>query len=149
MARLRQAISEIDRDVVTSEIAGRARASAVLVAVRRVPAAVLIANDRGHYVDGNDRAVRLTGYSRAELLRMSVWQITPVERDTLGRRLWRDFLRRGEMSGVYMVRRKDGRLVRARYFALAHVLPHVHVSALIALPNRSARRTTRRKRPPA
>ena len=38
-----------------------------------MPVALLIANNSGRYVDVNDLATRLTGFSRAELLRMSVW----------------------------------------------------------------------------
>lgn len=41
-----------------------------------MPVALLIANNSGRYVDANDLATRLTGYSRAELLRISVWDLT-------------------------------------------------------------------------
>jgi hypothetical protein len=37
------------------------------------------------------------------------------------------------MSGIYQVRKKNGAIVRARYVAVANVLPGVHVSALRAL----------------
>jgi PAS domain S-box-containing protein len=108
----------------------RQRAEIVLAQVPGISVAVLIASDRARYVDANAAATLLTGYSRSELLQMTVWDLTPTPRRNLGLRLWRDFLRRGRMRGHYQVRRKDGTLVRARYVAVANVLPGIHVSAL-------------------
>jgi len=110
----------------------------VLKSLKNLPVAILIANDRGRYVDVNRAAGVLTGYTRRELLTGAVWDLTPGVRQTLGRRLWREFLERGRMSGVYQIRRQDGTLIRARYVAVANVLPGVHVSAL-TLPSRSSR----------
>jgi PAS domain S-box-containing protein len=102
----------------------------VLAQVAGISVAVLIANDHGRYIDANAAAVSLTGYSRAELLKMDLSQLTPDGAGAIGPRLWRAFLRRGRMRGSYNLRRKDGTLVRARYVAVANVLPGIHVSAL-------------------
>src|SRR5581483_1689451 len=99
------------------------RAHAVLQSLRNLPVAILIANDKGRYVDVNRAAVTLTGYTRRELLTCALWDLTPNVRQTLGRRLWREFLDRGRMAGIYELRRKNGEIVRARYVAVAHVLP--------------------------
>jgi hypothetical protein len=72
----------------------------------------------------------LTGYTRSELLKMTVWDLTSTPRRNSGLWLWRDFLRRGRMRGHYQVRRKEGTLVTTRYVAVANVLPGIHVSAL-------------------
>jgi PAS domain S-box-containing protein len=131
LRRLREALGRINTEPARPENTLRKRAEAVLGAVREIPAAVLIANDRGHYIDVNAAATKLTGYSRTELLRLSVWDLTPPQRQGLGQRLWQDFLTRERMSGQYQLRCKDGSLVKARYVAVANVLAGVHVSALV------------------
>jgi PAS domain S-box-containing protein len=143
---LGQALDRIYPDTARPENTLRKRAEAVLVAVREIPAAVLIANNRGHFIDANAAATDLTWYSRRELLRMSVWDLTPPQRRGLGQKLWQDFLARWRVSGEYQIRRKDGRLVEARYVAVANVLPGVHVSALASFGTRVGWRE--RRRPP-
>jgi len=59
-----------------------------------------------------------------------VWDLTPAARLGTGEALWRAFLSRERMSGRYRLRRKNGRIVDARYVAVANVLPGLHVSAL-------------------
>jgi PAS domain S-box-containing protein len=108
----------------------RQRSEVVLSQIAGVAVAVLVANDSARYVEANEAAALLTGYSRAELVTMAVWDLTPTPRTRLGQRLWRDFLRRGRMRGHYQIRQKDGTIVTARYFAIANVLPGLHVSAL-------------------
>jgi len=127
---LRRALAEVEITNSRPELTLQRRARAVLKSLRSLPAAILIANDRGRYVDVNRAAAVLTGYTRRELLTCSVWHLTPNVRQTLGHRLWREFLARGSMSGVYQVKKKNGTIIRARYVAVANVLPGVHVSAL-------------------
>jgi PAS domain S-box-containing protein len=128
------------------EDAVRARAEALLAYLADVPMAILIANNRAHYVETNQHAVRLTGFSRAELGRMTLADLTPNPNGALGRRLWRAFLERGQMAGRYELRRKNGSIVTVQYLAIANVLPGIHVSALAPVKkNRRprARRTSR------
>ena len=129
--RLQRSLNAIEHDAKRPEAEIRRRAEAVRAQLAGLPAAILIADDRGRYIDVNEAATRLTGYSRAELLKMSVWDLTPEVRQALGRRLWREFIARGRMSGLYQLRRKGGRLVRPRYVAASNVLPGIHVSLLI------------------
>lgn len=114
----------------------RARAEALLAYLADVPVAMLVANNRARYVDANRHAVALTGYTRAELMSMRLSDLTPNANDTMGRRLWKAFLARGRMSGRYELRRKDGSIISADYLAIAHVLPGVHVSALVPFGRR-------------
>lgn len=137
------------------EAALRQRAELVLAQVADLGVAVLVANDTARYVDANVAATILTGYTRSELLRMSVWDLTPAPRRGLGQRFWRDFLQRRRMRGRYQIKRKDGTVVTTRYTAVAHVLPGIHISAMsapalvaeLAARARAARRRRREGRP--
>ncbi len=131
---LRQAIARIQAEPGSSERLLRKRAETLIARLGDVPVAMLVADNRGRYVDVNAAAVFLTGYSRAELLRRSVWDLTPVSQQPRGLALWKAFLARGKMSGTYPLRRKSGRVVKARYFAATNVLPGLHVSALATAP---------------
>jgi PAS domain S-box-containing protein len=142
MAKLQRVLAGVgERRTVDRTI--RSRAEALIQQAADLPVALLIANNSGRYVDVNDDATRLTGFSRRELLQMSVWDLTPTPAAAEGRRLWRQFLHEGEMAGDYRLCRKDGRQVRAAFRAWANVLPGVHVSAL-ATPSLVAKRPTRR-----
>jgi PAS domain S-box-containing protein len=127
---LRNAIAGIQATGHTPDRENRRRAHELLQRLADVPVAMLVANNQGRYVDANAAAVFLTGYQRRELLRCSVWDLTPASRLGTGEALWRAFLSRGRMAGRYQLRRKSGRIVHARYVAIANVLPGLHVSAL-------------------
>ena len=138
---LRQAIAVVQAEGGTPDRVIRNRAHELLRRLADVPVAMLVADNGGRYVDANAAAAYLTGYPRAELLRLSVWDLTPTGRHGTGKALWRAFLSRQRMSGRYQLRRKSGRIVEARYVAVANVLPGLHVSALAtdALVRRFAR----------
>jgi PAS domain S-box-containing protein len=123
------------------EDAVRARAEALLAYLADVPVAILVANNRARYVDANRHAVALTLYTRAQLMTMQLWDLTPTPNRALGQRLWRAFLRRGRMTGRYELRRKDGSVLPAHYLAIANVLPGVHVSVLVPLTAPRRRRS--------
>ena len=129
MTRLARALARVAAQR-TSDRTIRSRAEALLGEAGHMPVALLIANNSGRYIDVNDHATRLTGFDRAELLRRSVWDLTPRPSIGEGRRLWQEFLRAGRMAGRYTLCRKDGTTVRADFRAWANVLPGVHVSAL-------------------
>ena len=129
IAALRSALGKIDRTRTADEVRRR-EAETILSGLAETRVAILIANDRARYVEVNTAATVLTGYSRSELLRMSVWDLTPQPKKSLGMAAWEGFLRTGEQRGAYPLRRKDGAVVRAAYFATAHVLPNLHLSAL-------------------
>lgn len=70
----------------------RRRAEAIASLLGDAPVAILIENDRARYIDVNAAATTLTGYTRAELLQMSVWDLTPEQSRESGLTLWRAFL---------------------------------------------------------
>jgi two-component system cell cycle sensor histidine kinase/response regulator CckA len=90
--------------------------------------ALLVADDAGRYLEVNPAACSLLGYSRDELLTMSVWDVTPAATVDDGRRLWKSFLAAGTLSGEYVLRRRDGTTVNIEFHALAHVRPGRHLS---------------------
>jgi PAS domain S-box-containing protein len=98
--------------------------------ISQSPFAVLVANDNGVFVMANDVAATLTGYSRAELQRLSVWQLTPDVHEREAETLWRAFLQQSEQSGTYRLLRKDGTTIVAPYVAKTNVIRGHHVSVL-------------------
>jgi PAS domain-containing protein len=100
MRDLREAVARIQTEGGDSEQVLRKRAETLIARLGSVPVAMLVADNRGRYVDVNDAAVCLTGYSRAELLRRSVWDLTPTGQQTRGRTLWRAFLARADVRAV-------------------------------------------------
>jgi PAS domain S-box-containing protein len=92
--------------------------------------AILFADDEARYADANPAACALTGYSREELLGLSVWDLTPGPERDHGRELWRTFLADGHQHGEYSLACKDGRHLEVEYRAVAHIVPGLHLSVL-------------------
>jgi diguanylate cyclase (GGDEF)-like protein/PAS domain S-box-containing protein len=91
--------------------------------------AIMLASDDGCYVDVNEAACHLTGYSREELLTMSVPQLVvpdSLDLDTV----WSNFLEAGSSRGRVQLRRKDGRVIVVSFNAKAQVLPGLNLSIL-------------------
>ena len=95
---------------------------------------LMIADDTARYVAVSGATHQLTGYEPSELSEMSVWDLTPVPSTVDAQGLWDDFIAAGTQEGHYMLRRRDGRAVSARYVALANVAPGWHVSAIAEFP---------------
>jgi len=112
----------------------------------------LIADDRGRYVDCNEEACELLGYSREELLKLSVWDLTPEGNEVDGLVLWQDFIEAGVQAGIYWLVRKDGSLVEVEYRAVANATPRGHLSRLTPIdtgrpPFPASKLPGRRRRP--
>ena len=76
--------------------------------VSRVNDIVLLSDEEGNIVEVNDRAVEAYGYTREELLRMSVRDLrTCVEQDALTR-VWETIVKQGWAPCEAQHRRKDG-----------------------------------------
>jgi PAS domain S-box-containing protein len=75
---------------------------------------VLVADDDMRYLAASDAACELLGYSREELLGLAVPDIV-VETDAS--RLYDEFMRDREQHGAITLRRKDGKVIAARYDA--------------------------------
>ena len=91
---------------------------------------VLVANDDARYVEANSAICALTGYSRDELLEMSIWDLSAEEVVERGQRAWKRFLREGRFEGTYRIRRSTGEHVTIRCSSAANVVPGLHVSTM-------------------
>src|SRR5215211_4619890 len=80
-----------DRDVerLRAGLQGNAaRLDFVAPDLERIPASVLIVDNSSRYVAANDCACALTGYSRDELLRKAIIDLTPPHGVEIYERLW-------------------------------------------------------------
>ena len=94
---------------------------------------ILLADDERRYVDANDAAVQLIGYTREELLGLRIEDITPpAQRDGL-EEMWADFLRRGGLTGTFTLLTAQGREIQVAYGAVANVAPGRHLSILLPI----------------
>lgn len=96
--------------------------------------AIFLANDEGRYLDANPAACELTGYTRDELVGMSISQVTAGADPAAFLGAWREYLKEGQGSGEYTMLRKDGTELKTEFRAVAHVRPHVHLSIVRATP---------------
>lgn len=109
-----------------------------MAAVRReiehLPAAALVADNSQRYVAANAAARELTGYTQAEISRLTVMDLTPLSNDETGRRLWGDFISKGGQRGDYELVPKHGAARTVRYWAFASIAPGLHLSLLVPAP---------------
>jgi PAS domain S-box-containing protein len=105
--------------------------------VAPLQSAALVADDAAKFVLTNAAATELTGYSRRELRRLSMWQLTPGGHEREAESLWRAFLQQREQTGAYIICSKSGNQTLAAYAAAAHVLPGLHVSLLDPITTRT------------
>ncbi len=102
------------------------------------PLSILATDDHARYVAANPAACALTGYSQAEILKMTIWGLSAPPQVQPGERLWRRFMSDGTIEGSYGLLHKTGKIVRVHYAAATHVLPGIHVSVLASPRLRSA-----------
>jgi len=105
-----------------------ARLNHIASDLERTAASVLVADDRGGYLAVNNKACELTGYSRAELLRKAIVDLTPPHAIDIYERLWGSFVRLMKQHGFYQIRRKDGSVVHVTYVAYRDLAPGIHIS---------------------
>ncbi|MEO6239181.1 MAG: PAS domain-containing protein [Vicinamibacterales bacterium] len=131
-AALDQQVSELVREIQTTATSSDAVPPLAIVRnhIDPLPVAALVSDQTGRYVTANQRAGFLTGYSLAELMRLSVWELTPGTDARDGETLWRAFLQQQRQGGEYRLLGVAGRLVSVRYAAHANVLPGLHLSLL-------------------
>lgn len=111
----------VNSETADGDVDAGGRSVNVTPGVKPEPAgAKLVADDRGRYIDCNELAVSLLGYSRAEILSMSVWDLTPESNEIDGLLMWQDFISLGFQAGIYWLVRKDGTPVEVEYRALAN-----------------------------
>lgn len=92
--------------------------------------AILLADNKAKYVDVNEAATKLFGFTREEFKEMHVWDITPDMNVSDSKKMWNQFIKEGIMEGDYEIRTKSGELIIAHFKAVSHVLPGIHMSVL-------------------
>lgn len=92
---------------------------------------MLLADNARRYVEANDAAITMLGYTRDALLSMRVDDLTPDEiRDQVDR-AWGAFLAEGSAAGSYPVLRADGSVQTVDYNATAYILPGLHLTIFL------------------
>jgi two-component system, NtrC family, sensor histidine kinase KinB len=84
--------------------------------------AILVADQDGRYLDANEAALKLSGYTRQELLGLSVHDVTAFGADW-GAQEYARFMEEGSWSGELELRRKDGSRVPVESRATLLSLP--------------------------
>jgi PAS domain S-box-containing protein len=92
--------------------------------------AVLLADDGMRLVDANPSPCRLLGYSRNELLGMTVTGIAAPEHRIGMREQWDRFLQAGSAEGEVILASQSGNKINAEFRAVANILPSLHLSVI-------------------
>jgi PAS domain S-box-containing protein len=88
---------------------------------------ILLVDGEARHVDANPAFCELLGYSREEMLHMSIWDDVPFHLRGDVCKLWRKFLASGRLEGEFTCLRKDGTTVEVEYRAVAHFMPDLHL----------------------
>lgn len=107
--------------------------------IARSPIPAVVADDSGAYIGANAAALALTGFTRAELMRRTITDLTAPSDAPVEERLWRSFVRSDHQRGSYALRRKNGAVIEVRYDAYAGIAPGIHVSFLTRAAAKSRR----------
>lgn len=91
---------------------------------------ILVANDNGQFQQVNQTACQKLGYTKDQLLDMSVLDITYSAMESYGDKTWNDFLRTGTDEGEYLLETKSGEILFTEYRAVANIRPGQHLSIL-------------------
>ncbi|MCU1267859.1 MAG: domain S-box-containing protein [Acidobacteria bacterium] len=92
--------------------------------------AVLIADDRGAFVDANPAACNLLAVSHDELIGRTNGDFTEEDDKAEALGSWAQLLKEGTMRGEFRLRRADGKIVEIDFTATANFLPGRHLSIL-------------------
>lgn len=90
---------------------------------------ILIIDENGRYIDANPQAEKLTGYSREELLSMSVADLTFTEYRSVAEDLYQQLKQDNRAKGEAIFRLKDGRQITVEYTASC-IVPGMYQSVL-------------------
>lgn len=96
--------------------------------------AIAITDDTGQYIDANPSACALFGVPKANLLGLNVADFSAPELDF--QQVWQHFLQQGFLSGEFRLYRQDGTIREVEFNAVAHFIPHRHLSILRDISDR-------------
>lgn len=91
---------------------------------------MMICDSYMRYKDVNPAACKLLGYSRGELLKMHVWQLTRPGKKDETVILWTDFIATKYQTGTIELFKKDGKKIIVEYQATSEFTPGMHLSSM-------------------
>ena len=91
---------------------------------------ILIADNEGRFIEVNETACKKLGFSRDELLNMSVTDITFGPMKSYGNKKWAEFIKAGIDEGEYVLQTKTGKILYTEYKAIANIRTGEHLSVL-------------------
>ncbi|GEO11451.1 PAS domain-containing sensor histidine kinase [Segetibacter aerophilus] len=91
--------------------------------------AILLANNDGQYVQVNEAACLMLGYTEWQLLSLSVKDLV-VDIKPDDRNLWDEFLDTGNQKGIIELKKKNGETIFCQYNATSNILPGLHLSII-------------------
>jgi PAS domain S-box-containing protein len=81
-----------------------------------VPPARVEVDDQRRFIDVNESACKLLGYTRQEFLELSIDDISFPSGAHVDP-MYKQFLKKGSMSGIFALRRKSGEAIMVRFEA--------------------------------
>lgn len=97
---------------------------------------MLICDSYLRYKDVNPAACELLGYSREELLKMHVWQLTRPDMEISTMMLWSDFIATKHQTGTIELFKKDGTKLIVEYQATSEFTPGMHFCSLMDITDK-------------
>ncbi len=90
--------------------------------------AIILADDHGNYLSGNEAALKLLEYSSEEFVHLNVAQVTVHE--SAQQDPFQEFLKEGRQAGTIDLKTKTGKILSTRYSAVSNILPGIHLSIM-------------------
>lgn len=91
---------------------------------------ILIANDKAEYKYANHAISNITGYSKEDLISMSLMDLTPQYNKVNIMIQFKEFIKKGKQRGEYQLIKKNGTIITAKYQAVANIEPGLHILIL-------------------
>ncbi len=92
--------------------------------------AILLFNEDDRLIDANPALFNLLGYSKEELLDMTVEDIIYLEDRELSLEIWREYIESGNHSGELQLIDKNKNIFDVEYRAVANILPGIHFASM-------------------
>jgi PAS domain S-box-containing protein len=100
---------------------------------------IMVIDDTGRYIEVNKMACRRLGYSRKELLNLSLYDLTAPEMRNSIEGFWKDFESNGAMKGEYSLVCKDGHVMDVEFSAVYNFVEGKHLSILSDITEKKKR----------
>ncbi len=91
---------------------------------------ILLANDDAGYIDANQSASHLLGFSKEELNTLNLIDVIPEPNKDEALRDWKKFIKTGYASGEFKLKTKNGEIIDSEFRAVSNIMPGIHLSIL-------------------